>query len=110
MTTFELKPEHLDLLRRSIISWDNAEFGAPAIDPKRPYGNSDVINDISLITKTSKSKNWDPSYARWRPAAIENFKKIHKETQIALQIILSCQTFKVGTYKKDINNGWILAE
>ena len=29
--------------------WDDCEFGAPAIDCKRPYGNSDVYNDIAKI-------------------------------------------------------------
>ena len=43
---FEIKPEHLKLIRRFCIGWQDCEFGAPEIDPKRPYGNSDVIQDM----------------------------------------------------------------
>jgi len=34
---FELKEEHLKLLRNMNVSWDECEFGAPAIDCKKPY-------------------------------------------------------------------------
>jgi hypothetical protein len=37
---FALTREHLKLARRMYIEWDNCEYGAPAINPKRPYGNS----------------------------------------------------------------------
>ena len=38
--TFEVKPEHIKLIKKMCISWQDCEFGAPAIDCKRPYGNS----------------------------------------------------------------------
>jgi len=34
------------LLRSANLSWDDCEYGAPQIDPKRPYGNSNVPDDI----------------------------------------------------------------
>lgn len=37
------------LLRHSIVGWQDAETGAPGINPKRPYGNSDVVRDIRKI-------------------------------------------------------------
>ena len=46
---FELTEEHIKLLRQMCVSWDDCEFGAPAIDCKRPYGNSDVYSDIAKI-------------------------------------------------------------
>lgn len=44
-----IKPtaEHLTLLAESCWSWDAAEFGAAAMNPKRPYGNSDVEDDLA---------------------------------------------------------------
>jgi hypothetical protein len=47
--SIEPTADHLTLLKRSEWSWDDCEFGAPAMDPKRPYGNSDVENDLAEI-------------------------------------------------------------
>jgi len=46
---FTVTDEHLRLLRRACVWWDELEFGAPGIDPKRPYGNSNVFADIAEI-------------------------------------------------------------
>lgn len=46
---FELKEEHTKLLQHAIIEWDDCETGAPAINPKRPYGNSSVAEDVAEI-------------------------------------------------------------
>ncbi len=46
---FTLKPEHVKLLRRMYVDWDDCEFGAPEIDPEQPYGNSDVEQDMIEI-------------------------------------------------------------
>lgn len=40
---------HIKLLKRAWVSWYECEYGAPCIDPKRPYGNSDVEGDICDI-------------------------------------------------------------
>ena len=47
--TFEIKVEHLQLLKRAIVSWRDWEYGAPCIDFKRPYGKGDVEGDIAQI-------------------------------------------------------------
>ena len=31
------------------VDWNDCEYGAPTIDPKRPYGNSDVEHEIIAI-------------------------------------------------------------
>jgi hypothetical protein len=94
--TFLLKPEHIKLLEKAYIGWDKTEFGAPAIDPKRPYGNSSVIEDIAEIL------DWqvDPSTGLTKEQDDYAY-QLHKETQTALQIIV--QHFKVpwGTYVSD---------
>ena len=48
---FEVTEEHIQLLRDMVVTWWNCEFGAPAIDPKRPYGNSWVYGDIAETLK-----------------------------------------------------------
>src|SRR5215510_593730 len=46
---FTVTDDHLRLLRRAYVFWDETEFGAPGINAKRPYGNSDVYGDIVEI-------------------------------------------------------------
>ena len=46
---FTLTENHIKLLCRAYVGWNGAEFGAPSIDPKRPYGNSDVLHDMGDI-------------------------------------------------------------
>lgn len=96
METFEIKTHHLKLLQRAYVSWDNCEFGAPAINCKRPYGNSNVIEDIAEILKINKRKGYDVFSSDQE----EKMSKIHKETQIALQICLILGRFEVGKYVK----------
>lgn len=96
---FELKQVHLDLLKQTAISWDSCEYGAPCIDCKRPYGNSDVEDDMAEIIKLPKKGNWDSEEEMWNEETQEKLADLHKETQIALQIILHCQTFELGKYK-----------
>lgn len=70
-----IKPEHIKLLRNMNIRWGSGEFGAPAVDSKRPYGNSDVIEDIKRITKMPNAdREW--------------CEKIHREMEAVLEIYL----------------------
>lgn len=97
---FTVTDEHLRLLRRTYIFWDEAEFGSPSIDPKRPYGNSNVYGDIAEILGVPDSERADeylnPSLdARWR------FLRLHVETAIALQIALATGEFRTGRYIRD---------
>lgn len=56
---FTVTSEHLKLLRRANITWDSREFSAPAIDCKRPYGNSSVYSDIAEILGIKPSNDED---------------------------------------------------
>lgn len=50
MSFVTITAEHIKLLNRMTIDWDGeCEYGAPACDFKRPYGNSDVDTDVSEI-------------------------------------------------------------
>lgn len=94
---FTVTDEHLRLLRRAYITWDDAEFGAPGIDPKRPYGNSNVYGDIAEILDVPESTWTDEELnplldAEWR------FLRLHVETAIALQIALATSEFRTGRY------------
>lgn len=92
---FELRPEHLKLLCHAYIGWNNCEFGAPEIDPKRPYGNSQVLYDIAGILGLDMG-NEDEGIPE---ETKEVCRKLHRETRTALQIVLCCQTFEPGLYR-----------
>ena len=109
---FEVKKEHLMLLKRMCVGWQNCEFGAPEIDPKRPYGNSGVIGDMIeifgkevkrgifkidicgkeyYVTTDEDSGDMDE---------LENIlRNLHKETETVLQIALQTGMFKEGKYR-----------
>ena len=94
---FVVTEDHLKLLKHFWIDWDNTEFGAPAVDPKRPYGNSSVISDIAEILGWMDSDWWDGDQdipSEWHV----NGNKIHKEMQTVLQILVSTLSISTGTY------------
>ncbi len=114
---FEVKPEHLLLMRRFCVGWDDSEFGAPEIDPKRPYGNSDVLQDmleilgireikggifgfdlfgVEYLLKGEDKHNIDLEH---EDALVGVLKGLHKETETALQICLATGAFKIGKYQ-----------
>lgn len=95
---FELKSEHIKLLSKVWVSWDFGEFGAPAIDCKRPYGNSFVYGDIAeILGLTPRVNEFSEEYFSEEQKAFMDL--IHCETKTALQVILSTQSFRPGLYK-----------
>ena len=79
VTEFTVTEEHLKLLRRAYVGWDPCEFGAPAIDCKRPYGNSDVISDIGEILGYERV-HWDPDDdGDYNETIADNFTQLHAE-------------------------------
>lgn len=50
MTNVTVTQDHLALLARMNFDWDDeCEWGAVSSDPKRPFGNSGVVADVSEI-------------------------------------------------------------
>jgi hypothetical protein len=96
-TIFELKEEHIKLAQKMYVTWDDCEFGAPAIDPKRPYGNSDVLGDIAEILGLQLFEDAEGE-KHLSKEQDELCNKLHEEMETALQIILRCKTFELGTY------------
>ena len=97
MEKFTLTKTHLKLLRRFEVGWQDCEFGAPEIDPKRPYGNSDVEEDMREILPELSLND-------------EKCRSLHKETQNALQIVLRMGGFKVGNYEREEYGVWELVK
>lgn len=96
MTTFELKPEHVKLPRHAYVEWCDLETGAPAIDPKRPYGNSYVAGDVWEIIHGQRLDDEDELDRETDDAMLA----LHQETQTALQVVLATGGFEPGVYQK----------
>jgi hypothetical protein len=103
---FTLTEEHIVLLSNACVSWNDCEFGAPEINPKRPYGNSDVLDDIADILNIEQ-KTCPHCGENLDELDEQNLNKLHKETEIALQIILDTKSFIPGKYvKRDNGEKW----
>ena len=102
---FQVKADHIKLLKRMCVGWDDCEFGAPEIDPKRPYGNSSVHADIAEILGIRENDAADD----FTDAEIEWMDSLHIEMETVLQIVVSCNGAKLGTYEADeYHNNWKL--
>lgn len=89
--TFTLTDDHLKLLRAMHVGWQDAEYGAPEIDPKRPYGNRGVECDIHEILTGEKDYELTDEQR-------ERYSQLHRETQTALEIMLQLGELRPGTY------------
>lgn len=84
---FKLTQTHLTLLSKANVQWQDDETGAPEIDPKRPYGNSSVARDVAEILNLPIPN--DETSADAYDKFEEEMLALHKETTVALQIVLS---------------------
>lgn len=100
---FELKLEHIKLLKRAYIRWEDGEFGAPSIDCKRPYGNSFVYADIAEILGINHVGEVFTVYQK------DLMWKLHRGTETALQILVQTGQYRIGIYEaEDYTNDWKL--
>jgi hypothetical protein len=72
---FVVTDDHIRLLREMYVSWYDCEFGAPTVDPKRPYGNSDVIEDMREVLERLEADE-------------DELRELHLSMKLALQILL----------------------
>jgi len=100
--TFTITSNHLTLLMNMHVYFDDGGYdGAPAVDCKRPYGNSgDVCYEVYRVLN-DEDWDWGEYTDDEMPEDLhEDLYTLHKETATALQICLMMQEFKTGTFKK----------
>lgn len=102
---FILTKEHVWLLRHANVRWEDCEYGAPAIDCKRPYGNSDVEGDIyKLLNGERMPEHWESVPKE----TSDYFYKLHKETETALQVVLATGSFEPGEFEAEAySSRWV---
>lgn len=94
---FIILESHLKLIKNMYFYFDECSYeGAPAVDTKKPYGNSNTIGDVYEILF---DEYWDEDEKGEMPEEFRNdLYRLHKETSTALQICCVTQTFKPGLY------------
>jgi hypothetical protein len=98
---FTLLPEHVMLLRRVYVDWNDCEYGAPCVDAKRPYGTSSVALDIAEILGWEPEEDADEDGLILSREQTERAQELHKGTRVALQVILRTGSFEPGEFVAD---------
>ena len=99
LTEFEVTKAHLALLRCSYTTWHRTAFGAPGVDTKRPYGDSDVITTLAHILQIKGTEDeWGD--VEYRTDQYDLMYRMHRETQVVLQIGIDTGSFKAGLYRR----------
>lgn len=96
---FTLTAQHVKLLRAMYVYWEDypeEHDGAPAVDSKRPYGNSSVLRDVAKIIGEPPPD----ADGEWADGQAERLLTIHAETATALQIVLITGSFDPGEFRK----------
>ena len=98
-TEFEITAQHLMLIKKMHIHYDwYTEYGAPTVDPKRPYGNSYVEKDILSILGLKGDIEEDDGSRSCSEELADELYRLHAETTVALQICLQFAEFAEGKY------------
>lgn len=97
---FEVTENHIKLLQRMYFRYDDyCEFGAPAVDCKRPYGNSYVYGDIAEILGIEPEIiDEDYDEADFSEEQLRYMDQIHQEMTDVLQIFTRLLSISPGKY------------
>ena len=103
---FTVTKEHLKLLKRMSVTWNDCESGAPSIDPKRPYGNSNIPVSMAKILKIE----FNEDDGELKPSDENRMYKLHREMETVLAIVIQTGKFKAGKYKTVAYGPWRTCE
>lgn len=108
-TTFQLKEEHIELVRRlNLKIYEEGTYGhgfAPEIDPKRPFGNSYMLGDVFEIMKIRPDADGKYSEDDTLAAYL-----LLAQLPAAYQAMMHHKTFHPGTYELPFRAGLYSAE
>ncbi len=108
MQTFELLAAHVLLLRAMCTGWQDCEWGAPEIDPKRPYGNSSVYHDIAEICGIKPAMTCPHCGDEFDDKQRAEMDALHRGTETALQVALATGSFTPGMYEApEYSRDWV---
>lgn len=95
MIKFTVTEDHLKLIRR--LQFDNeSSWGAPSIDHKRPYGNSDVFRDIAdIVGIPQPNRERDKDFTKEQ---YSRMRTLNLGVVVALQIFVATGRMLAGEY------------
>ncbi len=95
--TFNLTEAHIKMVCAYNIRWnDNSYDGAPEVDPKRPFGNSDWQDDLCELLEYEPDSEGEFTDEQYRDVT-----KLFESGHIALEIILQTRSFVPGKYERE---------
>lgn len=103
--TFELKIEHLALLRGLVIGVKTISLIGCVDSKLTPFGGNSLEDDLAILlvgkelTDKEKEKLDSEGKEYYTRDNMEPLKQIYSELPQALQIVLSAQTFEPGVYR-----------
>lgn len=112
--TFTVTEQHLKLLRRMNVGWDDSGKGAPGVDAHRPYNSKWVFHDVADILDpegmAAIAEADEEAIGAYEQAHEEEFLRVHRETEYALDIALATGSFTPGTYRRTAPwaHDWVL--
>ena len=99
---FTLTPQHVALLRGLYVDWSTYAYeGAPAVNLKRPYGSSDIVESIAAIIGIEPEDTNEFGDPVLSPSQCDACRQIHQETGVAMQVVLRTGSFEPGEYVAD---------
>ena len=112
---FELKREHILLMRRMCWRWGEGYSGVevPSVCPKRPYGNSNVLGDVAEILGVGPpDEPWIDGdvWLEHHPGHEKALLEVHGEMKMALEVTISVQSFELGLYVELNDGSWMRAD
>ena len=100
--SFVVKEEHVKLLQRAHFRYENYfDFGAPTMDSKRPYGDSDVYRSIAEILGWvgESDSPYTGDGVEYSDEQRKAMLKIHKEMTTVLEILAKNLSIELGEYE-----------
>ena len=101
---FTVTEDHIKLLKQMCVGWDSCEFGAPAIDCKRPYGSLSVYGDMAEIIGIPRRDNvaLEEFCDEWfEDDDIRRMDTLHQEMKTVLEIGIRVGIFCAGEHEAE---------
>lgn len=106
---FEVLPSHLALCKGMYWSWQDCEFGAPEVNPKRPYGNSGfatILAEIAVLIGMEVFKDADDEVCLTKEQKALCYRR-HLEMEHWFQILSRFGEIPSGKYwRKETYHKW----
>lgn len=101
----------MELLKRATVQWEHGpSAGAPFINPALPYGTKPPMQVVAAVLGLEHTREMrgvtdqdgHSGYASVYPqSTIKRCRDAHRETELALAVVLATSSFDLGDYVHD---------